>query len=106
MSPQVNFESASSRVTFAAVVAAVGFVASVYQFMGLEMPFRYESFSAAFIAAYKGTFTSLKEMIVFSLIILHGFEYVSLGSQFLGILSCMLKMGSKVACFGPEDGLF
>jgi hypothetical protein len=105
MSPQVNFESASSRVTFAAVVAAVGFVASVYQFMGLEMPFRYESFSAAFIAAYKGTFTSLKEMIV-SIIILHGFEYVSLGSQFLGILSCMLKMGSKVACFGPEDGLF
>ena len=105
MSPQVNFESASSRVTFAAVVAAVGFVASVYQFMGLEMPFRYESFSAAFIAAYKGTFTSLKEMIV-SLIILHGFEYVSLGFQFLGILSCMLKTGSKVACFGPEDGWF
>jgi len=101
----VNFESASSRVTFAAVVAAVGFVASVYQFMGLEMPFRYESFSAAFIAAYKRTFTSLKEMIV-SIIILHGFEYVSLGSQFLGILSCMLKTGSKVACFGPEDGLF
>jgi hypothetical protein len=65
MSPQVNFESASSRVTFAAEVAAVGFVPSVYQFMCLEMPLRYESFSAAFIAAYKGTFSCLEEMIVF-----------------------------------------
>jgi hypothetical protein len=65
MSPQVNFESASSRVTFSAVVALVRFIPGVNKFMCLEMPLRYESFSAAFIAAYKGTFASLTEMIVF-----------------------------------------
>jgi hypothetical protein len=59
MSPHVDFETASSRITFAAEVTTVGLVARMYQFMGFQMPLSDKALTTAFITAHIRTLTSL-----------------------------------------------